>query len=158
MLWKFILNAYRKRRKYSFLGAPLKESRNEVLLRFYSIKCKKACVCNEAFCHNTKQKKKTIEVPSRVVSVPNLSSYAKSFLSCDLRSKRSAPQITKSTSLDRSPGCLRVGFPSAQSSDSSAATRYLSILQWLVRWQMNILYSESYRQFKHIRHLEITMI
>ncbi|XP_075004930.1 protein FAM184B [Calonectris borealis] len=69
------------------------------------------------------QKKKTVEVPSRVVSVPNLASYAKSFLSCDLRSKRSAPQITKSTSLDRSPGCLRVGSPSAQSSDSSAATR-----------------------------------
>ncbi|KAM6076819.1 protein FAM184B [Chlamydotis macqueenii] len=70
-----------------------------------------------------KQQKKTAEVPSRVVSVPNLASYAKSFLSCDLRSKRSAPQITKSTSLDRSPGCLRVGSPSAQSSDSSAATR-----------------------------------
>ncbi|KAM9236316.1 protein FAM184B [Leptosomus discolor] len=69
------------------------------------------------------KKKKTVEVPSRVVSVPNLASYAKSFLSCDLRSKRSAPQITKSTSLDRSPGCLRVGSPSAQSSDSSAATR-----------------------------------
>ncbi|XP_074947885.1 protein FAM184B isoform X3 [Phalacrocorax aristotelis] len=70
-----------------------------------------------------KQQKKTLEVPSRVVSVPNLASYAKSFLSCDLRSKRSAPQITKSTSLDRSPGCLRVGSPSAQSSDSSAVTR-----------------------------------
>ncbi|XP_035759343.1 protein FAM184B [Egretta garzetta] len=69
------------------------------------------------------KQKKTVEVPSRVVSVPNLASYAKSFLSCDLRSKRSAPQITKSTSLDRSPGCLRVGSPSAQSSDSSAATR-----------------------------------
>ncbi|XP_053832209.1 protein FAM184B isoform X1 [Vidua macroura] len=69
-----------------------------------------------------KQKKK-VEVPSRVVSVPNLASYAKSFLSCDLRSKRSAPQITKSTSLDRSSGCLRVGSPSTQSSDSSAATR-----------------------------------
>ncbi|XP_030349073.1 protein FAM184B isoform X1 [Strigops habroptila] len=69
------------------------------------------------------KKKKMAEVPSRVVSVPNLASYAKSFLSCDLRSKRSAPQITKSTSLDRSPGCLRVGSPSARSSDSSAATR-----------------------------------
>ncbi|XP_054679168.1 protein FAM184B isoform X2 [Grus americana] len=69
------------------------------------------------------KQKKAVEVPSRVVSVPNLASYAKSFLSCDLRSKRSAPQITKSTSLDRSPGCLRVGSPSAQSSDSSAATR-----------------------------------
>ncbi|XP_063192202.1 protein FAM184B isoform X3 [Chroicocephalus ridibundus] len=72
---------------------------------------------------SVKQQKKTVEVPSRVVSVPNLASYAKSFLSCDLRSKRSTPQITKSTSLDRSPGCLRVGSPSPQSSDSSAATR-----------------------------------
>ncbi|XP_042663831.1 LOW QUALITY PROTEIN: protein FAM184B [Tyto alba] len=69
------------------------------------------------------QQKKTVEVPSRVVSVPNLASYAKSFLSCDLTSKRSAPQITKSTSLDRSPGFLKVGSPSALSSDSSAATR-----------------------------------
>ncbi|XP_040413087.1 protein FAM184B isoform X3 [Cygnus olor] len=71
---------------------------------------------------STKQKR-PVEVPSRVVSVPNLASYAKSLLSCDLRSKRSAPQITKSTSLDRSPGCLRVGSPPAQTSDSSAATR-----------------------------------
>ncbi|XP_062349393.1 protein FAM184B [Cinclus cinclus] len=70
-----------------------------------------------------KQQKKTVEVPSRVVSVPNLASYAKSFLSCDLRSKRSAPQITKSTSLDQSSGCLRVGSPSTQSSESSVATR-----------------------------------
>uniref|UniRef100_A0A8C3JPA6 Family with sequence similarity 184 member B n=1 Tax=Calidris pygmaea TaxID=425635 RepID=A0A8C3JPA6_9CHAR len=69
------------------------------------------------------KQKKTVEVPSRVVSVPNLASYAKSFLSGDLRSKRNAPQITKSTSLDRSPGGLSVGSPSAQSSDSSAATR-----------------------------------
>uniref|UniRef100_A0A8C3U2M8 Family with sequence similarity 184 member B n=1 Tax=Catharus ustulatus TaxID=91951 RepID=A0A8C3U2M8_CATUS len=69
------------------------------------------------------KQKKTVEVPSRVVSVPNLASYAKSFLSCDLRSKRSAPQITKSTSLDRSSGCLGVGSPSTQPSDSSAATR-----------------------------------
>ncbi|RLW09224.1 hypothetical protein DV515_00002906 [Chloebia gouldiae] len=69
-----------------------------------------------------KQKKK-VEMPSRVVSVPNLASYAKSFLSCDLRSKRSAPPITKSASLDQSSGCLRVGSPSTQSSDSGAATR-----------------------------------
>ncbi|XP_071599978.1 protein FAM184B [Heliangelus exortis] len=70
-----------------------------------------------------KQQKKTAEVCSRVVSVPNLASYAKSFLSCDLRSKRSAPQIKKSTSLDQSPGCLRAGSPSAQSSDNIAASR-----------------------------------
>ncbi|XP_036237743.1 protein FAM184B isoform X2 [Molothrus ater] len=74
-------------------------------------------------CLTPSMKKKKVEVPSRVVSVPNLASYAKSFLSCDLRSKRSAPQITKSTSLDRSSGCLRVGSPSTQSSDSTAATR-----------------------------------
>ncbi|XP_066041610.1 protein FAM184B isoform X3 [Chamaea fasciata] len=74
-------------------------------------------------CLTPSMKKKTVEVPSRVVSVPNLASYAKSFLSCDSRSKRSAPQITKSTSLDRSPGCLRVSSPSTQTSDSSAATR-----------------------------------
>ncbi|XP_026702710.1 protein FAM184B isoform X3 [Athene cunicularia] len=74
-------------------------------------------------CLTPSMKQKTAEVPSRVVSVPNLASYAKNFLSCDLRSKRSAPQITKSTSLDGSPGCLRVGSPSAQPSDSSAATR-----------------------------------
>ncbi|XP_054028089.1 protein FAM184B [Dryobates pubescens] len=74
-------------------------------------------------CLTPSMKKKPAEVPSRVVSVPNLASYTKSFWSCDLRSKRSAPQITKSTSLDQSPGCLRVGSPSAQPSDSSAATR-----------------------------------
>ncbi|XP_068799402.1 protein FAM184B isoform X3 [Struthio camelus] len=69
------------------------------------------------------KQKKIDEVPSRVVSVPNLASYAKSFLSCDLRSKRKAPQIPKSTSLDQSPGCLRMGYLSAQSSDGSAPTR-----------------------------------
>nr|XP_047902068.1 protein FAM184B isoform X4 [Anser cygnoides] len=74
-------------------------------------------------CLTPSTKKRPVEVPSRVVSVPNLASYAKSLLSCDLRSKRSAPQITKSTSLDRSPGCLGVGSPPAQTSDSSAATR-----------------------------------
>ncbi|XP_031444551.1 protein FAM184B [Phasianus colchicus] len=70
-----------------------------------------------------KQQKRPVEVPSRVVSVPNLASYARSFLSGDLRSKRGAPQITKSTSLDQSPGCLRVGSPTAQTSDSSTSTR-----------------------------------
>ncbi|XP_031409038.1 LOW QUALITY PROTEIN: protein FAM184B [Meleagris gallopavo] len=70
-----------------------------------------------------KQQKRPVEVPSRVVSVPNLASYAKSFLSGDLRSKRSVPQITKSTSLDQSPGCLSVGSPTAQTLDSSTSTR-----------------------------------
>nr|XP_025034212.1 protein FAM184B [Pelodiscus sinensis] len=71
---------------------------------------------------STKQKKLN-EVPSRVVSVPNLASYAKNFLSCDLRSKRTAPPITKSTSLDQSAGSIRASYQSAQSSDSSYAAR-----------------------------------
>nr|XP_013815467.1 PREDICTED: protein FAM184B [Apteryx mantelli mantelli] len=86
---------------------------------------------NRSFSFNTSlgcltpsmKKKKLDEVPSRVVSVPNLASYAKSFWSCDLRSKRSAPQIPKSASLDQTPGCLRMGYLSAQSSGSCAATR-----------------------------------
>uniref|UniRef100_A0A8C0EF31 Family with sequence similarity 184 member B n=1 Tax=Bubo bubo TaxID=30461 RepID=A0A8C0EF31_BUBBB len=86
----------------------------------------------------TPSMKTTVEVPSRVVSVPNLASYAKSFLSCDLRSKRSAPQITKSTSLDRSPGCLRVGSPSAQPSDSSAATSKYLTKSFLVFFSENL--------------------
>ncbi|XP_042667955.1 protein FAM184B isoform X4 [Centrocercus urophasianus] len=91
-----------------------------------------------------KQQKRPVEVPSRVVSVPNLASYAKSFLSGDLRSKRNAPQITKSTSLDQSPGCLRVGSPTAQTSDSSTSIRYLFILMWFQGISVN-LYSESCR-------------
>lgn len=51
------------------------------------------------------KKKKMEEVPSRVVSVPNLASYAKNFLSGDLSSRISAPPITKSPSLDPSPSC-----------------------------------------------------
>uniref|UniRef100_A0A8B9S4G0 Family with sequence similarity 184 member B n=1 Tax=Apteryx owenii TaxID=8824 RepID=A0A8B9S4G0_APTOW len=92
---------------------------------------------NRSFSFNTSlgcltpsmKKKKLDEVPSRVVSVPNLASYAKSFWSCDLRSKRSAPQIPKSASLDQTPGCLRMGYLSAQSSGSCAATRYFEALQ-----------------------------
>ncbi|XP_069924190.1 protein FAM184B isoform X1 [Oryctolagus cuniculus] len=52
-------------------------------------------------------KKRMEEVPSRVVSVPNLASYAKNFLSGDLSSRISAPPITKSPSLDPSPSCGR---------------------------------------------------
>uniref|UniRef100_A0A8C3QC70 Protein FAM184A/B N-terminal domain-containing protein n=1 Tax=Geospiza parvula TaxID=87175 RepID=A0A8C3QC70_GEOPR len=90
-------------------------------------------------CLTPSMKKKKVEVPSRVVSVPNLASYAKSFLSCDLRSKRSAPQITKSTSLDRSSGCLRVGSPSTQSSDSTTATRISKYLtKNVVNFEHNI--------------------
>ncbi|XP_062430600.1 LOW QUALITY PROTEIN: protein FAM184B [Rhea pennata] len=67
------------------------------------------------------KQKKMDEVPSRVVSVPNLASYAKSFFNCDLRSKRSVPQIPKSTSLDQSPGCFRMGYLAAQSISSATA-------------------------------------
>lgn len=109
---------------------------------FYSISVKNVCVI--VFFYDKKQQKRPVEVPSRVVSVPNLASYAKSFLSGDLRSKRSVPQITKSTSLDQSPGCLSVGSPTAQTLDSSTSTRYLFILMWFQRISVN-LYSESCR-------------
>ncbi|XP_007101939.2 protein FAM184B [Physeter macrocephalus] len=48
------------------------------------------------------KKKKMEEVPSRVVSVPNLASYAKNFLGGDLSSRINTP-ITKSPSLDPGP-------------------------------------------------------
>ncbi|KAM8808122.1 LOW QUALITY PROTEIN: protein FAM184B [Eudromia elegans] len=71
------------------------------------------------------KQKKLDEGPSRVISVPNLASYAKSFFSCDLRSRGSTPQIPKSTSLEQSPGCLRTGSLAARSSGSSrTATSY----------------------------------
>ncbi|XP_042322539.1 protein FAM184B [Sceloporus undulatus] len=70
-----------------------------------------------------KQKKKMDEAPSRIVSVPNLASYAKSFLTGDLRPKRNPPQITKSTSLDQNPGCVRVCYPSVQVLEIKPATR-----------------------------------
>ncbi|XP_053110911.1 protein FAM184B isoform X2 [Hemicordylus capensis] len=69
------------------------------------------------------KKKKIDEAPSRIVSVPNLASYAKSFLSGDLRPKRNPPQITKSTSLDQNPGCVRVCYPSVQALDTHPAPR-----------------------------------
>lgn len=65
------------------------------------------------------------EVPSRVVSVPNLASYAKNFLSGDLSSRISAPPITKSPSLDPSPGCGQPYKPT-QLLDGKTATRYVS--------------------------------
>nr|XP_032656700.1 protein FAM184B isoform X2 [Chelonoidis abingdonii] len=74
-------------------------------------------------CLTPSMKKKLNEVPSRVVSVPNLASYAKNFLRSDLRSKRNAPPLMKSTSLDQSAGCIRASYQSAQSSDSNHATR-----------------------------------
>uniref|UniRef100_A0A8D2J1Z2 Family with sequence similarity 184 member B n=1 Tax=Varanus komodoensis TaxID=61221 RepID=A0A8D2J1Z2_VARKO len=70
-----------------------------------------------------KQKKKMDEAPSRIVSVPNLASYAKSFLSGDLRPKRNQPQITKSASLDQNPGCVRVCYPPAQVLETKTASR-----------------------------------
>ncbi|XP_012493909.1 PREDICTED: protein FAM184B [Propithecus coquereli] len=68
------------------------------------------------------KKKKMEEVPSRVVSVPNLASYAKNFLSGDLSSRINAPPITKSPSLDPSPSCGRPYKPT-QSVDAKTATR-----------------------------------
>ncbi|XP_059530818.1 protein FAM184B [Myotis daubentonii] len=68
------------------------------------------------------KKKKMEDVPSRVVSVPNLASYAKNFLSGDLSSRINAPPITKSPSLDPSPGGGRPYKPT-QSLDVKADTR-----------------------------------
>ncbi|XP_075399710.1 protein FAM184B [Tenrec ecaudatus] len=68
------------------------------------------------------KKKRVEEVPSRVVSVPNLASYAKNFLSGDLSSRISAPPITKSPSLDPSPGAGRPYKPS-QAPDAKTASR-----------------------------------
>ncbi|XP_021115903.1 protein FAM184B isoform X3 [Heterocephalus glaber] len=70
----------------------------------------------------TMKKKKMEEVPSRVVSVPNLASYAKNFLSGDLSSRINAPPITKSPSLDPSPNCGRPYKPSP-SLGTKTATR-----------------------------------
>ncbi|XP_069868760.1 protein FAM184B isoform X2 [Dipodomys merriami] len=68
------------------------------------------------------KKKKMEEVPSRVVSVPNLASYAKNFLSGDLSSRINAPPITKSPSLDPSPSCSRP-YKAAQPLDAKTALR-----------------------------------
>ncbi|XP_070469200.1 protein FAM184B isoform X1 [Equus przewalskii] len=68
------------------------------------------------------KKKKMEEVPSRVVSVPNLASYAKNFLSGDLSSRINAPPITKSPSMDPSPSSGRPYKPT-QSPDVKTATR-----------------------------------
>ncbi|XP_069350496.1 protein FAM184B [Eulemur rufifrons] len=68
------------------------------------------------------KKKKMEEVPSRVVSVPNLASYAKNFLSGDLSSRINAPPITKSPSLDPSPSGGRPYKPT-QSLDAKTAAR-----------------------------------
>ncbi|XP_052498351.1 protein FAM184B isoform X2 [Budorcas taxicolor] len=68
------------------------------------------------------KKKKMEEVPSRVVSVPNLASYAKNFLSGDLSSRINAPPITKSPSLDPGPSCSRPYKP-MPSLDVQTATR-----------------------------------
>ncbi|XP_051021083.1 protein FAM184B [Acomys russatus] len=68
------------------------------------------------------KKKKMEEVPSRVVSVPNLASYAKNFLSGDLSSRINAPPITKSPSLDPSSSCGQPHKPT-QLLDGKTATR-----------------------------------
>ncbi|CAO2639990.1 Protein FAM184B [Lemmus lemmus] len=70
------------------------------------------------------KKKKMEEVPSRVVSVPNLASYAKNFLSGDLSSRINAPPITKSPSLDPSPSCGQpTSYKPTQLLDGKTATR-----------------------------------
>ncbi|EPY74819.1 hypothetical protein CB1_001888010 [Camelus ferus] len=77
-------------------------------------------------------KKKMEEVPSRVVSVPNLASYAKNFLSGDLSSRINAPPITKSPSLDPGPSCGRPYKPTP-SPDVKTATRLfgqIRVLSW----------------------------
>ncbi|KAM6150595.1 protein FAM184B [Erethizon dorsatum] len=68
------------------------------------------------------KKKKMEEAPSRVVSVPNLASYAKNFLSGDLSSRINAPPLTKSPSLDPSPSCGRPYKPTPPL-DAKTATR-----------------------------------
>ncbi|XP_067829932.1 protein FAM184B-like [Heptranchias perlo] len=50
----------------------------------------------------TMKKKRTEDLPVRVVSVPNLSSYGKSFLSSESNSTNKFPPMTKSPSLDQS--------------------------------------------------------
>ncbi|XP_039396801.1 protein FAM184B isoform X7 [Mauremys reevesii] len=101
-------------RKFQHLLLPSTESHRN---RSFSFNPNPGCLTPSM------KQKKLNELPSRVVSVPNLASYAKNFLSCDLRSKRNAPPITKSTSLDQSAGCIRASYQSAQSSDSNHATR-----------------------------------
>uniref|UniRef100_A0A8C3TE44 Family with sequence similarity 184 member B n=1 Tax=Chelydra serpentina TaxID=8475 RepID=A0A8C3TE44_CHESE len=101
-------------RKFQHLLLPSTESHRN---RSFSFNPNPGCLTPSM------KQKKLNEVPSRVVSVPNLASYAKNFLSCDLRSKRNSPPITKSTSLDQSAGCIRASYQSAQSSDSNHATR-----------------------------------
>ncbi|KAM5272339.1 protein FAM184B [Ctenodactylus gundi] len=68
------------------------------------------------------KKKRMEDAPSRVVSVPNLASYAKNFLSGDLSSRISAPPITKSPSLDPSPTCGQPYKPT-QPLDAKTAMR-----------------------------------
>ncbi|XP_025032802.1 protein FAM184B-like, partial [Python bivittatus] len=78
--------------------------------------------CNRSFSFNTspvtcltpiaKKKKMDEAAPSCIVTVPNLASYAKSFLSGELRPKRTQPQNIKSTGLDQNLGCVRVCCPS----------------------------------------------
>lgn len=57
-----------------------------------------------------------------MVSVPNLASYAKNFLSGDLGSRIGAPPLTKSPSLDPSSACSRP-YKGTQSPDVKNAAR-----------------------------------
>ncbi|XP_028939103.1 protein FAM184B isoform X4 [Ornithorhynchus anatinus] len=69
------------------------------------------------------KKKKLEELPSRVVSVPNLASYAKNFLNSELSPKRSAAPITKSPSLEPSSGPARSCHQPVQPPDVKPAQR-----------------------------------
>ncbi|ETE63377.1 hypothetical protein L345_10860, partial [Ophiophagus hannah] len=59
-----------------------------------------------------KQKKMDEAAPSCIVTVPKLATYAKSFLSGELRPKRTQPQNIKSMVLDQNLGCVQVCCPS----------------------------------------------
>ncbi|KAJ1214294.1 hypothetical protein NDU88_001917 [Pleurodeles waltl] len=71
----------------------------------------------------TMKKKKIDEAPLRVVSVPNLVSYEKSFANCDIIQKKSIRQIVKSPSLDQSPSRGRPCEQPLKPTDSTPITR-----------------------------------
>ncbi|XP_029461816.1 protein FAM184B [Rhinatrema bivittatum] len=75
-------------------------------------------------CLTATVKKKKTEVPSRVVSVPNLASFDKNVSNCNLMPKSSAPLIAKSPSLDQKPCSGRPCQKSTQLVDSKPIVRH----------------------------------
>ncbi|XP_069488009.1 protein FAM184B isoform X2 [Ambystoma mexicanum] len=71
----------------------------------------------------TLKKKKMDEAPIRVVSVPNLVSYEKSFTNSEVMQKRNIRQIVKSPSLDQSPSRGRPCEQKLRFIDSKPLTR-----------------------------------